>query len=709
MLLLKATLVLALAPIAALALRRAPASTRHRLWSWTFAALLALPVLGVTLPPLNVPLPGGMASTLALSPPAVTPPSTAVAAVPETMPASAMPEPEPIVVAMSPTRQLTPIEIVGSLWLAGSLLSLLTLIVSVLRVHWLSKSAGPLEDPGWSDAMTSIAQRLALRLPVSLRISPRVATPMAGGFLRPTVFLPSSAVQWDAERRDVVLAHELSHLAARDPQRHVLARLALALYWFHPLAWFAARQSTAAREAACDERVLSLGTRPSAYARVLLDLAESMQRSPAALATLPMVHKSSLEVRVMTILNGTVRPSSTFRGTVAVLALTLGTLVVAAGAPRDAEPGSTARWVDNSPVPIVSPAPVSPAGGPVTAAPRLNTQRREECLSGHEGESFSGTINTSGRNGINVIYEQVGTLNRINRIVLFPVDGIRLCMFGENVGPASNDLPSTWIGKADRVVMESSGGGASQRLVVERGTAPQTVWQVNGVTRPIDRAATEWRDRMLAMFDAHWELTTLRGQVTTLRGQITSLRGQETSLRGQITSLQGEVTSMRGRITSLRGEETSMRGRITSIRGQETSLRGQITSARGAITSIVGSSDRPSDADRRVAEYVRQIERIEREIRDYNADAKVATVEKEITQFDADRKIAEIEKQIDQFDLEKKVADVERRIAELNVDEKERELEREIDKIDVEKRAAEIQRRIDAERPRLKAAIAAIR
>src|SRR5262249_12469943 len=116
---------------------------------------------------------------------------------------------------------------------------------------------------------------------------------------------------WSPELRDVVLAHEIAHLTEQDPLRHLLARCALAVYWFHPLAWIAARQAAAAREQACDEAVLSLGTRRSEYARVLLELAESM-RSPSAVAALPMVQRSLLENRVMTILHGD-RPSSSSR------------------------------------------------------------------------------------------------------------------------------------------------------------------------------------------------------------------------------------------------------------------------------------------------------------------------------------------------------------------------------------------------------------
>ena len=59
MLLLKASVLLGGALIAARILRRAPAATRHGLWSIAFAALLALPVLASVVPSLPVPMPAG--------------------------------------------------------------------------------------------------------------------------------------------------------------------------------------------------------------------------------------------------------------------------------------------------------------------------------------------------------------------------------------------------------------------------------------------------------------------------------------------------------------------------------------------------------------------------------------------------------------------------------------------------------------------------
>ena len=343
----------------------------------------------------------------------------------------------------------------------------------------------------------------------------------------------------------------------------------------------------------------------------------------------------------------------------------------------------------------------------MAAAQRLTSTRDSDCSGLVGADSFQGTTSTNRRN---LVYEKLGSINRTHRIAYYTADGARLCIFGENVGAADDKAPpSRWIERASRVVLESTSGSTTHRLIVTGGTASQAQFQVNGAPRPIDASVNAWRERMLASLDLMWEATMLRGEQTSLRGQITSIHGEETSLRGQITSLQGEVTSMQGRISSLRGEETSMRGRITSIRGHETSLQGQITSARGAITSINSSNYRQAEADRRIADYEKQIERIEREIRDYNADRKVAEIEKEIEAFNVDRKVAEVEKEIQAFDLDRRVADIERQIEALNVSGKVKGIEEEIRRLDADRRVAEIEKRLGQANAQVKAAIAAIR
>ena len=169
-----------------------------------------------------------------------------------------------------------------TVWLAGTLAAAAALLLSLVRVRRLARARRRRGRPGVvgaADALGGAPRTAAPGAPARESRASARRWPAASGV--PSSSCPSSARDWSAERRDVVLAHEIAHLAGRDPLRHVAARLAVALYWFHPLAWMAARQATVAREQACDEAVLALGTRPSAYARVLLELAESMQPSAA--------------------------------------------------------------------------------------------------------------------------------------------------------------------------------------------------------------------------------------------------------------------------------------------------------------------------------------------------------------------------------------------------------------------------------------------
>jgi beta-lactamase regulating signal transducer with metallopeptidase domain len=320
----KASIILAATLCAAWLLRRAPAVTRHRLWTLGFAAVLALPILAVAMPALYVPVPSGRLTSRPYTEPAPTrlPGSDPVAARgagtgigldDSRGPSMAPPERGPSSsagLARPAARTL-----LLTAWLAGSIAAGAMLLLSLVRVRRLAASADPLDDECWIASTAALCAQLGLRRRVRLLISARVGTPMAGGLSRPTIFLPAAARDWTSERRDVVLAHELAHLAGHDPLRHVAARLAVALYWFHPLAWIAARRAAAAREQACDEAVLSLGTRPSDYARVLLDMAEGMQPGAPRLAALPMVHPSHLETRLMAILNDEVRAGRAIRVT----------------------------------------------------------------------------------------------------------------------------------------------------------------------------------------------------------------------------------------------------------------------------------------------------------------------------------------------------------------------------------------------------------
>ena len=98
-------------------------------------------------------------------------------------------------------------------------------------------------DGKWEARVEGLTHRLGMRRRVRIRSSDRLVTPVALGIFRPAVVLPLTfADDFDCRQQDVILAHELAHLAARDPLWQLLADVAAAVLWWHPLAWWSRRQ-----------------------------------------------------------------------------------------------------------------------------------------------------------------------------------------------------------------------------------------------------------------------------------------------------------------------------------------------------------------------------------------------------------------------------------------------------------------------------------
>lgn len=125
---------------------------------------------------------------------------------------------------------------------------------------------------------------------------------MIWGVFKPVVILPSQWRQWLTESRRLVLLHELAHVKRLDVVYQCVARLACALFWFHPLVWYALRRLRIERELACDDCVLMAGERPSSYAKQLLDIAREYQ-SLALPPAVAMAQRSGLEQRVRALLD----------------------------------------------------------------------------------------------------------------------------------------------------------------------------------------------------------------------------------------------------------------------------------------------------------------------------------------------------------------------------------------------------------------------
>ncbi len=88
--------------------------------------------------------------------------------------------------------------------------------------------------------------------------------PLAFGIWHRYVAFPRDfAERYDADERDLALAHELGHHARGDLIANWIALAVLALHWFNPLAWRAFHAFRADQELANDARVLKGRSRPT--------------------------------------------------------------------------------------------------------------------------------------------------------------------------------------------------------------------------------------------------------------------------------------------------------------------------------------------------------------------------------------------------------------------------------------------------------------
>lgn len=170
----------------------------------------------------------------------------------------------------------------------GLMVGLVVLGRSAHRLRGLLRDAEPVETGPIASAVRALAGRLDLRPPRIYLTS--ASAPMATGMGRGSVLLPRRGIrELDPRALEMVLAHEMAHLARRDPLVGSLRHLLLVLWWFHPVAWALVRAHRRAAEDACDDVAVLHGRgRPVTYCETLLALAaESETAGRSGLGPIP--------------------------------------------------------------------------------------------------------------------------------------------------------------------------------------------------------------------------------------------------------------------------------------------------------------------------------------------------------------------------------------------------------------------------------------
>lgn len=95
--------------------------------------------------------------------------------------------------------------------------------------------------------------RFALQRSDNIIVSELVDSAFVMGVFRPKIILPTGLGETE---RDIIIAHEKTHISRGDHISKLIAFAALCLHWFNPLVWVAYFSSARDMEMACDERLI---------------------------------------------------------------------------------------------------------------------------------------------------------------------------------------------------------------------------------------------------------------------------------------------------------------------------------------------------------------------------------------------------------------------------------------------------------------------
>ena len=745
----RALVILIIAAVGVKLLARRPAHVKHVVWSTAMVGILLVPGLSTLMPAWHVDvLPERLtpvttetvvkqSASVSVSREIDTEVTSAGSSTVDRIERDA--KPVPLVSAQVPTtasRIDWPL-VVFTVWLAGALLLLMSLVRGLRRAHGMRMRATVLDSDGWPALLAACSERIGIVRPAVLAQSDEVSAPMTWGFWRPIILVPANAHSWSDEKRRVVLLHELAHIKRNDWLAHIVSRLACIVYWFNPLVWVGANHMNIEREKACDDDVIATGTRPSAYAEHLLDIARSLSgpcRVPAA--TLTMARLNQLEGRLVSILSKR-RSRGNRAGWLPALLLTPIIVALASFQPLGTGPDAQA---------VAEHGP-GHSHGHSHAHASDHDHSDGHTHDSHRYHSHGKGYETDWSNGEFVSFQ--ANLDDIDMFIR--IDGeVRFNDDGDEI---------TYMASDASVYLEATEGRTDFELEI---TKPHDEfeydWRIDGRRAEFDEEAEAWMQAALPIAHDHYKIALVRGEANRLRGQINAMKGERNALRGKINALHGQRNALRGDMNALQGKRNALHGQINAIHGRRNGVHGEINamlSTRNALEQqiealygernsvrgryemlaerkqdlireqrslereIRANGGEPSandkemhklleekilDIDRAQAELEVMLdegyyESREREIRDklrtLDAEAHARQLETKADEM-VERELERVREQMEQLNLEEQMAEAKRRADERQVDERVAEIEQQIKDLMVEEQAREVERRIEA-------------
>ncbi len=314
-LLIKATLLLAVAWLIHFGLARANPRWRTLLWRGVAVGLVLMAVLAFGLPGVEIQIPVPESVATAPAPPpqpilierdsrVVEADALHRAEFPSTATMKTTPGQDPVEAQPQAAR---PVESSGQwlawpipflvVWCFGVALLAIRLAAAVVRLERSLRTL-PAAAEDITAEVARIAATLGCRRQIQVRTSRIYAVPFQYGLMRPVLVLPERMCQPACRAQlPAVIAHELAHVRSWDFGWNAALQTTSTMLWFHPLAWRIGSVHRAACDAVCDAVAASYLGDVRAYCRTLASVAlAGVGRLPVL--GLPMSRKCDVRRRI---------------------------------------------------------------------------------------------------------------------------------------------------------------------------------------------------------------------------------------------------------------------------------------------------------------------------------------------------------------------------------------------------------------------------
>jgi len=168
----------------------------------------------------------------------------------------------------------------AAVYLAVAIFMLIRLALGIVLGHRLERESQPIEDCHALARLHFFNRATGLRAAPRLAESELLSVPVTFGVRQPAILLPAGWRDWEHAELDAVVAHEISHVVRRDALAERLALLHRAIFWFSPLSWRLARHLADLAEEASDDAALAAGADRTRYAETLLGFFAALEAAP---------------------------------------------------------------------------------------------------------------------------------------------------------------------------------------------------------------------------------------------------------------------------------------------------------------------------------------------------------------------------------------------------------------------------------------------